>query len=212
MTRIKICGLTRAEDIAAVNRCLPDYIGLVFAESRRRVSPEQARRLKAGLDARIKAVGVFTNAPVPFIVDLCEQGIIDIVQLHGDESEAFIQSLKQKIACPVIKAVRVQTREQILQAQEMSCDLLLLDTYQPGQYGGSGKTFERKLIPALQKRFFLAGGLEAGNVEQAVRECHPFGIDISSGVETDGLKDEAKIQQIIAIIRSIDRKEGNKKL
>ena len=136
---------------------MPDYIGLVFAESRRRVTPEQARRLKAGLDTRIKAVGVFTNAPVPHIVDLCEQGIIDVVQLHGDESETFIQLLKQKIACPVIKAVRVRTTEQILQAQEMSCDLLLLDTYHPGQYGGSGKTFDRKLIPSLQKRFFLAG-------------------------------------------------------
>ncbi len=212
MTRVKICGLTREEDIAAVNRWRPDYIGFVFAESRRRVMPGQAKRLKAGLDARIKAVGVFTNATVPFIVELCEQEIIDVVQLHGDESEAFIQSLKQKIACPVIKAVRVQTREQILQAQEMSCDLLLLDTYQEGQYGGSGRTFDRKLIPTLQKRFFLAGGLEAGNIEQAVRECHPFGIDISSGVETDGVKDEAKIRQIIATIKSIDMKERNKKL
>jgi len=212
MTRIKICGLTREEDIAAVNRCLPDYIGLVFAESRRRVSPEQARRLRAGLDVRIKAVGVFTNAPVPFIVELCEQGIIDVVQLHGDESEAFIHSLKQEIDCPVIKAVRVQTREQILQAHELASDMLLLDTYQPGQYGGSGKTFDWKLIPVLQKRFFLAGGLEASNIEQALRECHPFGIDISSGVETDGVKDEAKIRQIMAIIRSFDTKEGNKKL
>ena len=212
MTQIKICGLTREEDIAAVNRWRPDYIGLVFAESRRRVRPEQARRLKAGLDARIKAVGVFTNAPGPFIVDLCEQGIIDLVQLHGDENEAFIQSLKQRITCPVIKAVRVQTREQILQAQEMPCDLLLLDTYQEGQYGGSGRTFDRKLIPALQKQFFLAGGLEAGNIEQALRECQPFGIDISSGVETEGLKDEAKIRQIIAIIRSFDMRERNEKL
>lgn len=202
MTQIKICGLTREEDIAAVNRCLPDYIGFVFAESRRQVTPEQARRLKEGLDTRIKAVGVFTNAPVPFIVDLCEQGIIDVVQLHGDESEAFIWSLKQKMAYPVIKTVRVQNTEKILQTQELSCDLLLLDTYQPGQYGGSGQTFDRTLIPELQKQFFLAGGLDIGNVEQAIRECHPFGIDISSGVETDGVKDETKIRKIIAIIRN----------
>ena len=157
MTRIKICGLTREEEIAAVNRCLPDYIGLVFAESRRRVIPEQASRLKAGLDARIKAVGVFTNAPVPFIVDLCEQEIIDVVQLHGDENEAFIQSLKQKIACPVIKAVRVQTTEQILQAQAMSCDLLLLDTYQPGQYGGSGQDFRAEADSRTAKAVFSGG-------------------------------------------------------
>lgn len=212
MTRIKICGLTREKDIAAVNRCRPDYIGFVFAESRRRVTIEQAGRLKAGLDARIKAVGVFVNAPLPYIADLGEQGIIDAVQLHGDENEAFIQALKQKITCPVIKAVRVRSTEQILQAQAMSCDLLLLDTYQEGQYGGSGITFDRRLIPALQKRFLLAGGLQAGNIEQAIRECRPFGIDISGGVETGGMKDEAKIRQVIDIIRSIDTQEGNNKL
>jgi phosphoribosylanthranilate isomerase len=125
------------------------------------------------------------------------------VQLHGDESEAFIWSLKQKMAYPVIKAVRVQNTEKILQTQELSCDLLLLDTYQPSQYGGSGQTFDRTLIPELQKQFFLAGGLDIGNVEQAIRECHPFGIDISSGVETDGVKDETKIREIIAIIRNM---------
>lgn len=212
MTRIKICGLTRPEDIAAVNRCRPDYIGFVFAESRRRVTIEQASRLKARLDDRIKAVGVFTNASLPYIADLCQQGTIDVVQLHGDENEAFIQALKQKITCPVIKAVLVQTTEQILQAQAMSCDLLLLDTYQEGLYGGSGRTFDRKLIPALQKPFFLAGGLQAGNIEQAIRECSPFGIDISGGVETGGVKDEAKIREFIALIRNINSQEGNHKL
>jgi phosphoribosylanthranilate isomerase len=203
MTKIKICGLTREEDIEAVNRYLPDYIGFVFAASHRQVTSEQARRLKTGLDPRIKAVGVFMNEPLSNIVALSEAGIIDVVQLHGDESEEYIQTLRQEIACPVIKAVRVQSSEQILQAQGMSCDLLLLDACQPGQYGGSGQRFDWTLIPALCKPFFLAGGLDSRNIKQAVQECHPWGVDISSGVETDGLKDENKIRQIIAAIRNI---------
>jgi phosphoribosylanthranilate isomerase len=203
MTQIKICGLTRKEDIEAVNRWLPDYIGFVFANSRRRVTPEQARLLKDGLDYRIKAVGVFTNEPVESIAALCEKGVIDIVQLHGDENEEFIRQLKQKTACPVMKAVRVQSTEQILEAQKLPCDLLLLDTYQKGKYGGSGKKFDHSLIPALQKPFFLAGGLDCANIAQAVLECHPFALDVSSGAETDGVKDEDKIRQITQTIRNI---------
>ncbi len=202
MTKIKLCGLTREEDIAAVNCWQPDYIGFVFANSRRRVTPEQARHLKDGLDPHIKAVGVFTNEPVSFIIELCETGVIDVIQLHGDETEEYILALKQKTVCSVIKAVRVQSTEQLLQAEKLSCDQLLLDTYQKEQYGGSGKTFDRALIPTLHKPFFLAGGLECSNIARAVRECHPFGIDVSSGAETNGLKDETKIRQIIEIIRS----------
>ncbi|MDP4127864.1 MAG: phosphoribosylanthranilate isomerase [Bacillota bacterium] len=205
MTQIKVCGLTREEDITAVNRWRPNYIGFVFANSRRRVTPEQAHHLKDRLDPHIKAVGVFTNEPLPSIVKLCLKGTIDVVQLHGDETEEYIRALKQKTICPVIKAIRVQSTEQILKAQTMSCDLLLLDTYQKGQYGGSGKTFDRTLIPPLHKPFFLAGGMESGNIEQAVWECHPYGIDVSSGAETNGLKDETKIRQIIEAIQTLDK-------
>lgn len=203
MTQIKICGLTREEDIAAVNRWRPDYVGFVFANSRRRVTPEQARHLKYGLDPHIKTVGVFINEPVQSIIDLCETGVIEGVQLHGDETEEFIRALKQKTLCPVIKAVRVQSTEQILEAEKLPCDLLLLDTYQKGQYGGSGKTFDRALIPPLHKPFFLAGGLESSNILQAIEESHPFGVDVSSGVETEGVKDENKIRKIIEMIRTI---------
>ncbi len=203
MTRIKICGLSRHEDIAAVNRWFPDYIGFVFAKSQRRVTPEQARSLKENLDSRIKAVGVFTNETVQAIAGLCEDGIIDIIQLHGDETEEFICALKQITACPVIKAIQVQSSEQILQAQGLSCDLLLLDTFERGRYGGSGKTFSHSLIPALQKPYFLAGGLQNSNIVQAVAECRPFAVDVSSGVETNGLKDESKIRQIIETIRNM---------
>ncbi len=189
-----------------MNRWLPDYIGFVFCESRRQVTPKQAGLLKAGLDDRIKAAGVFVNEPLNSIIQLCKNGIIDVVQLHGDESEAYIRELKEQIDCPVVKAVRVRSSEQIRQAENLSCDLLLLDTYQKGQYGGSGKTFDYALIPNLQKSFFLAGGLDNRNIAQAIRACHPYGVDISSGVETDGLKDDVKIRQIIQTIRSLNSK------
>lgn len=204
MTKIKICGLTRKEDIQSVNRWRPDYIGFVFGQSRRQVTPEQAGLLKAGLDARIKAVGVFVNQPVPLIAELCHTGVIDVVQLHGDENEAYIRELKRQIDCPVVKAVRVRHAEQVRQAEKLSCDWLLLDTYQKGQYGGSGKTFDYALIPILKKWFFLAGGLANSNIAQAIEQCNPYGVDLSSGVETNGIKDEDKIRQIIRTVRSLD--------
>ena len=205
MTQVKICGLTRQEDIGAVNGYLPDFIGFVFAPgSRRQVTIAQARLLKKQLDTRIKAVGVFTDETVPNITLLCKAKIIDMVQLHGDETADFIQALKEKTSSPVIKAVRVRGREQILQAEKFPCDFLLLDTYREGEYGGSGATFDHALIPALQKPFFLAGGLHENNIEQAVLSSRPFAVDVSSGAETDGFKDERKIRKIIEIIKNID--------
>jgi len=203
MIRIKICGLTREEDIAAVNRCLPDYIGFVFAESRRQVSPGQARFLKSKLDPRIKAVGVFVNESIDAIAALCDAGTIDLVQIHGDEGEDFVRELKERVACPVIKALRVKNPEQVLAAQRLPCDLLLLDTYSEGHYGGGGLTFDHSLIPELHKPFFLAGGLHLDNIEQAITDSHPWGVDISSGVESGGIKDEAKIRAIIARVRNL---------
>lgn len=203
MTKIKICGLTQKEDIESVNRWLPDYIGFVFSKSPRQVTPEQARLLQADLDPRIKAAGVFVNEPIFSIVELCTAGIIDLIQLHGDESESYITELKNQIDCPVIKAVRVQCAKQVRQAEKLSCDWLLLDTYQKGQYGGSGKIFDYAMIPFLQKRFLLAGGLKNCNIARAIKKCNPYGVDISSGVETNGLKDDNKIRQIIRTVRSL---------
>lgn len=205
MTQVKICGLTRQEDIAAVNRYLPDFIGFVFAPgSRRQLTVAQARLLKEQLDPRIKAVGVFTGEAVPKIAALCEAKIIDMVQLHGDETADYIRALKAKIPSPVIKAVRVRGREQILQAETLPCDLLLLDTYRKGEYGGSGETFDHALIPALRKPFFLAGGLHEKNIAQAVLSSRPFAVDVSTGAETEGFKDERKIRKIIEIVRNIE--------
>ncbi len=203
MTKIKICGLSRETDVEFVNRYLPDYAGFVMAASRRQVSSARAEQLKSKLDPRIKAVGVFVNESLPVIIDLCSRAVIDVVQLHGDEDETYIRQLKQSINCPVIKAVRVLDPKQIISAAQLPVDYLLLDTHNPGQYGGSGQTFDWGIIPSITKPFFLAGGLNAGNLKSAVSACHPHGVDISSGVETDGVKDETKIREAIAIIRAM---------
>lgn len=202
MSKIKICGLSRPEDILAVNEYLPDYIGFVFSKSRRRVTAEQAHRLKEKLSPKIEAAGVFVNEPVSFIAGLVEKGIIDLVQLHGDEDEAYIQSLKQELSCPIIKAVRVQSKEQIIEAQRLPCDYLLYDTYSKNAYGGTGDRFSWDMIPKdMSMPFFLSGGINESNAPQAVKEVRPYCIDVSSGVETDGGKDKEKIKQIINIVR-----------
>jgi phosphoribosylanthranilate isomerase len=200
MVKIKICGLTRQEDIDVVNEALPDYIGFVFAESKRKIYIEQAFKIKKSLDHRIKAVGVFVNAEPEEIARIADNGIIDLIQLHGDEDAGYIAELKRKTGLPVIKAVRVQRPEQVLETQALPCDYLLLDTFSKNAYGGTGITFDYAMIPTLTKPFFLAGGLDADNIKNAAK-LNPFCLDISSGVETDGVKDAGKIREIIRIIR-----------
>lgn len=207
LTKIKICGLTRIEDIHAVNTFLPDYIGFVFAKSRRRITIAQAKTLKSQLDQRIQAVGVLVNASIPLIVKLVEDKVIDIIQLHGDEPNDYIVTLKQYVSVPIIKAVRVKSAAQILSAQDLPCDMLLLDTYQEGQYGGSGKTFDYSMIPPLQKPYFIAGGIRCDNVTDVILRTHPYGVDISSGVETDGVKDPEKIKRVMQTVAKINEKE-----
>ena len=202
MTKIKICGLSRIKDIEAVNQILPDYIGFVFAQSKRRVNLKTAKQLKDVLDKRIQAIGVFVNESHEQITELCGRGIIDMVQLHGDEDEGYIRKLKEQISAPVIKAVRVQSTGQIINAQKIPCDYLLLDTYQKDVYGGSGKRFDWSLIPEGIKPFFLAGGIDLKNAHDALTQSHPYCLDVSSGVETGGLKDAQKIKEIVQIVRS----------
>lgn len=202
MSRIKICGLTRSEDISAVNQALPDYIGFVFALSRRQIDEEQARTLKSMLDERILAVGVFVNADLEQIARLCQSGLLDMVQMHGDEDAAYIAALRKRIYVPIIKAVRVQNTAQIQSAQELDCDFLLLDTYTKGCAGGSGTRFDWSLIPPMQKPFFLAGGIDIGMLAAALAQ-KPFAVDISSGAETDGYKDRHKIEALVRTVRSV---------
>ena len=201
MTKIKICGLSRAEDILAVNRLRPDFAGFVFAKSRRQVSIAQAEVLSGLLIPDIKAVGVFVNEDPALIEALCGEHIIDVVQLHGDEDRAYMEALKKRIDRPVIRAVRVRSKEQVLEAQTLPCEYLLLDTYTKDVYGGSGERFDLSLIPELTKPFFLAGGLNGDNVAAAIAAGHPWCVDISSGAETDGYKDPEKIRRLTEIVR-----------
>lgn len=202
MPKIKICGLKRLEDIYSVNEYIPDYIGFVFAGKKRLVSPELAYELKRHLDKSIKAVGVFVDAEIDFIIKLITSRTIDIIQLHGNENNTYISKLRERTSVPIIKAIRVKSAEDILKGETIQCDYLLLDTYVEDSYGGSGKSFDWSIIPKISKPFFLAGGLTPENIAVATN-VEPYCLDISSGVETDGFKDKAKIAQVIKTVRSV---------
>ncbi|MCQ4636793.1 phosphoribosylanthranilate isomerase [Anaerovorax odorimutans] len=198
MTKIKICGLTRQQDIDFVNEAGPDYAGFVFAESRRQVDADQASVLRKRLAGGIQAVGVFVNAPGEQILDICQRGIIDWVQLHGNEDHAYITELRRNTDKPLIKAVSMSRPFDPGELKMLDVDYFLFD--QGG--GGSGRTFDWSRIPQLGKPFFLAGGLGPDNLTQAVRRVRPFAVDLSSGVETDGVKDREKILEAVRSVRN----------
>ncbi|HEY5555381.1 phosphoribosylanthranilate isomerase [Acetobacterium sp.] len=201
MTKIKICGLTRFEDINAVNSAKPDYIGFVFAESKRQVDIETAKRLKSALNQEIKAVGVFVNQPIEEIISLANARIIDIIQLHGDEDEEYISNLREEVSLPIIKAMRIRQKSDV---KKTKSDFALFDTYDKNQYGGSGVSFNWELLQGYEGDFFLAGGLQSDNIEEAIKTVKPFCVDISSGVETNGIKDQRKILEIVEKVRRIN--------
>lgn len=185
-----------------MNECLPDYAGFVFAKSRRQVTVEQAGELSALLRPKIVPVGVFVNEEVEKVAQLLNEQIIQVAQLHGDETEDYICRLKELARnAKIIKAVRVKAAEDILQNQTTAADYLLFDTFSAREYGGTGKTFDWSLIRQVSKPFFLAGGINAENVKDAIRQVRPYAIDASSAVETDGFKDREKILDFIWRIR-----------
>lgn len=199
MTKIKICGLTRTEDIEMVNEFLPDYIGFVFAKSRRQVSAEQAKELKNKLRPAIKAVGVFVNEKPENIAEIANQGIIDLIQIHGDEDAAYCAQLRKLTQAPIIKVVRVEREDDLAGIEEFDCDYYLFDTLSSKDYGGTGKAFDHSLLynKEIKKPFFVAGGLNQDNVAAVIEVIKPFGVDTSGGVETDGIKDANKIKEFI---------------
>ena len=199
MVKIKICGIRRLEDIEMVNRYLPDYIGFVFADSKRKVSHELAKELKDNLNWNITAVGVFVDAAQEEILKLFDGGIIDVAQLHGMESEEYIKALKQKTdnKLKLINAIEVSDDTDLLKYDSSAADYLLLDSGK-----GSGRTFDWRLIRKdLKKEFFLAGGLNSSNVTEAIDEFNPYAVDLSSSLETNGFKDENKIKEIMEVIK-----------
>lgn len=197
MTAIKICGLSRECDIDYVNEGLPEYIGFVFAESRRRVDPDTALRLRKRLDSRIKTVGVFVNEKADNIIAMHGNGVFDIAQLHGSETPEETDFIRSA-GITVIKAVRIDDEESSKKAKLYNADYFLFDCGS----GGGGKTFDwSKLKYRPEKPFFLAGGLGEDNIRAAVDTVKPFAADVSSGAETDGFKDREKILKLIKSVR-----------
>ena len=199
-TRIKICGLTRLEDIQAVNEAKPDFAGFIveFPKSRRSVTVEQLKALREKLDESILPVGVFVNAPVELPAQLLNEGTIALAQLHGQEKESYIAELKAHTDKPVIKAFSIKTADDMENSLQSPADYILLDQGS----GGTGKTFDWSLIPKIERPFFLAGGIGEENLEQALREIHPFAVDLSSSVETEKWKDPEKIRRVVDIVRN----------
>lgn len=200
MTKVKICGLKTVEDVGKVNPYRPDYVGFVFAPgSKRRVSWELAKEMKGALAPGILAVGVFVNQEIRMIAGLVRAGIIDLVQLHGDEGKEDILELTGLVDCPVIKAVPVGHTPPVWLPQ--GADYLLFDTAAQ-ERGGTGRSFDWSLLGNITAPYFLAGGIHEGNVAEAMAATQPYAVDVSSGVETNGVKDEDKIRRLIRRVRA----------
>lgn len=199
MTKIKICGLRRPEDIAYVNEAKPDFAGFIIdvPKSRRNVPREKVRELTALLSPEILPVGVFVNAPMETILSLVTDGTLKAVQLHGQESQSYLEKLKKQVTVPLIRAFSIRSPEDLTEAEKSPADFVLLDN----GAGGTGETFDWSLLSSFDRPFFLAGGLRLENITEAVSRFHPYALDLSSGVETDGYKDKEKIIAAVAAVR-----------
>lgn len=199
MTKIKICGLRRPEDIAYVNEAKPDFAGFIIdvPKSRRNVPREKVWELTALLSPEILPVGVFVNAPMETILSLVTDGTLKAVQLHGQESQSYLEELKKQVAVPLIRAFSIRSPEDLTGAEKSPADFVLLDN----GAGGTGETFDWSLLSSFDRPFFLAGGLRLENIAEAVSRFHPYALDLSSGVETDGYKDKEKIIAAVAAVR-----------
>ena len=197
MTKIKMCGLSRIEDIEAANAIKPDYIGFVFAEiSKRKVSALEASKLKSKLDPAVKAVGVFLDDKLDFVASMLNLGIVDVVQLHGSEDEAYIEKVRKITNKPIIKAFIIRSEEDVKRAERSTADFILLDGGK-----GEGRAFDWSLLKEIKRPYFLAGGLNPDNVGDAVKALKPFAVDVSTGIETDGVKDREKMTAFAGAVR-----------
>ncbi|OLN22491.1 N-(5'-phosphoribosyl)anthranilate isomerase [Domibacillus antri] len=193
---VKICGITSFEAASWAREAGADMIGFVFAESSRRIPPEFARQLAEAVGPNVKKVGVFVNEEAEVIREIVKTAGLDYVQLHGDETPEFAEQMP----VPVIKAFSVKENIPFKTMFSFPAEYILIDS-PPAQFrGGSGRTFDWSILkdPDVDKeRLILAGGLSPDNIEEAVRSVQPFAVDISSGVETDGRKDEVKVFQFV---------------
>lgn len=197
MTKIKLCGLSRPCDIETANELKPEYIGFVFAQkSKRYVELEKAVQLKQLLSSDIQAVGVFVDETPEVVAELLNSGVIDVVQLHGREDKAYIQRLRQHTDKPIIKAFQIKSQQDLTEAEHCTADYVLLDSG-----AGTGKVFDWTVLKNIRRPYFLAGGLSPDNAGEAIKLLHPFAVDVSSGIETDNLKDKEKAAAFIAAVR-----------
>ena len=204
--KIKFCGIRRMEDVALMNEFKPDYVGFVFAESKRKVTKQTALVLSNKLKGGIKTVGVFVNEPLQNLLETAQFCDLDVVQLHGNEDENYIRTIRKSLHnAQIWKAVRVTSAEDILTAEKLPVDMLLLDSFSSISYGGTGKVANLSVIKEtdFQKNFFLAGGLNSENISEILVENSPYGVDISSGIETDGYKDRNKILEIMRCLECL---------
>ena len=239
--KIKICGISKVETIPAIVDAKPDYMGLVFAPSKRQVTVEQAKTLVDELHKqyektygevtvpmntdtaqdsqdiqdsqkfvqgnsnfeKIKTVGVFVNETVENLLKIAEEVKLDVIQLHGDEDESFIQTLKEQSNVEVWKAVQVRSAADAEKWIDSSADMLLFDAYHKDERGGTGEVFDWSSLDEFERPIMLAGGMDSTNVARAIRTVRPYGIDISSGIETEGVKDDEKIKAFTNIVRTI---------
>ena len=212
--KVKMCGISKVETIPAVVEAKPDYMGLVFAPSKRQVTVEQAKILIEELHKQcinhydtkvVKTVGVFVNETLDNLVRIADTANLDAVQLHGDEDEAFIQSLKERTNVEVWKAIQIRSAADVEKWIDSSADMLLFDAYHKDERGGTGEVFDWSSLDTFERPFMLAGGIDSTNVARAIRTVRPYGIDISSGIETNGVKDDEKITAFTKIVKSIGR-------
>ena len=199
MQKIKICGLFRERDIDFVNEAMPDYIGFVFAKSHRQITKEQASIFKKRLNDNIISVGVFVDNKIEEIQKLYNDKIISVAQLHGNEDSDYILNLRKNNNLKIIKAINLNTFKNIEQLENINADFLLFDSGN----GGTGKTFNWNTIPKIKKSFFLAGGLDINNIAQAIQTVNPYAVDLSTGVETNGVKDKQKILNIVRRVKNV---------
>lgn len=203
MTRIKICGMRRVDDILYVNKYRPDYAGFILSEGfKRTIGFDSFCELDSRLDKDIKRVGVFVNEPTESILKYYADKL-DVIQLHGEENAEYISKLRENSGCEIWKAVRAKCADDIAKADALPVHKLLIDSFSAGSYGGTGKRVDLDIFSQvnISKPFFLAGGLNEENVCEAIERIRPYGVDFSSSVETDGWKDENKIKRIVETIR-----------
>ena len=199
MAKIKICGLSRDVDAEFVNAAKPDFVGFIIGVpfSKRNINLNRAERLRSLIDKEIPTVGVFIDYPIKDIAELVNRGIINIVQLHGSENEEYIKSLREIIPNTEIwKAFVIKSADDISKAEKSSADKVLLDSGT-----GCGKTFDWSAVSGINRKFILAGGLNSENIPKAVEQVNPWAVDLSSGVETNGVKDEEKIFKAINAVK-----------